>query len=105
MKCERCNKNEATITYTETVMGNSTKYNLCAECAAKMNPGAALSSVFGTGVSLLESLIGNMFGSNLKLSADMVFYKPFYKGIAFIVYCIVKSDSASDKHFFDLGNL
>jgi len=63
MKCDRCNKNEATITYTETVMGNSTKYNLCAECAAKMNPGAAIGSIFGTGASLIESLIGNMFAN------------------------------------------
>ena len=63
MKCDRCNKNEATITYTETVMGKSTKYNLCAECAAKLNPGSAIGGMFGNSVSLIESLIGNMFGS------------------------------------------
>ena len=46
-----------------------------------------------------------MFGGNLKLTADMVLNKPFYKGIAFIINCIIKSYAASDKHFFDLWNL
>ncbi len=35
MKCQKCNKNEATTHYTQVINGNKTEYFLCAECAAE----------------------------------------------------------------------
>lgn len=33
MKCQKCNKNEATAHYTQIINGKKTEYFLCAECA------------------------------------------------------------------------
>lgn len=33
MKCQKCNKNEATTHYTQIINGKKTEYFLCAECA------------------------------------------------------------------------
>lgn len=35
MKCQKCNKNEATTHYTQIINGNKTECFLCSECAAE----------------------------------------------------------------------
>lgn len=36
MKCEKCNKNEATVYFSKTVNGKTTEYNLCPDCAKEL---------------------------------------------------------------------
>ena len=55
MKCNECNKNEATVFYREIVNGKETKYALCHECAKKKEMMSAkslfeLSDPFDTGI-------------------------------------------------------
>lgn len=35
MKCQKCNKNEATTQFTQIINGKKTEYFLCSECAEK----------------------------------------------------------------------
>ncbi len=37
MKCEKCNKNQATIYYSKNINGNKSEYHLCSDCAKEMN--------------------------------------------------------------------
>ena len=43
MKCERCNKNEATVFYREIINGHETKLNLCHACAREKEEESGLS--------------------------------------------------------------
>ena len=43
MRCEKCQKNEATVFYQETVNGNKRSYSLCGECAAELSKQVDLS--------------------------------------------------------------
>ena len=43
MKCERCNKNEATVFYREIINGRETKLNLCSACAREKETESGLS--------------------------------------------------------------
>ena len=61
MLCEKCEKNEATIHYSEIINGKKTEMALCSECADKMgissDPYSGFGDLFGTG-SLLSSFFG-----------------------------------------------
>lgn len=35
MKCQKCNRNEATTHFTKIINGNKTEYHLCNDCAAE----------------------------------------------------------------------
>lgn len=37
MKCQKCKKKIATVTYTENINGKKTKYSLCEECAKELD--------------------------------------------------------------------
>ena len=39
MKCQRCEKNEANVTYTQVINGDKTKLYLCDKCANDLNLG------------------------------------------------------------------
>ena len=43
MKCERCNKNEATVFYREIINGHETRQNLCPVCAREKEEESGLS--------------------------------------------------------------
>ena len=58
MKCERCQQNEATFFYEETINGNKRALRLCAECAAKMQAEAPAPVFGGLGSHLLDGLFG-----------------------------------------------
>ena len=70
MKCEKCNKNEATFFYEETVNGKSRSYHLCAECAKALRESGEIKLDFEekTPFSLFEdfspfpNLLGGIFG-------------------------------------------
>ncbi len=55
MKCERCQKNEATVFYRENINGKETKAHLCSKCAQEKEKenGAVWQDFFG----------GNLLGS------------------------------------------
>ena len=36
MKCEKCQKNEATVFYRENINGKEAKYHLCPKCASEL---------------------------------------------------------------------
>ncbi len=45
MKCERCNKNEATFFYEENINGEKKNYSLCARCAEEMQNSGELKTL------------------------------------------------------------
>lgn len=45
MKCERCNKNEATFFYEENINGQKKKFSLCAHCVEGMQKSGELQTV------------------------------------------------------------
>ncbi len=45
MKCERCNKNEATFFYEENINGEKKKFSLCAHCANEMQNSGELKTL------------------------------------------------------------
>ncbi len=57
MKCERCQKNEATVHLSSTVNGQTTEHHLCDQCANELGVDMNINSYFGN--------IGNLFGSGL----------------------------------------
>lgn len=60
MKCENCNKNEATFFYQETINGKTRALHLCPECAAKLQGGEGLPHFpFHT---LQNDLLDGLFG-------------------------------------------
>ncbi len=63
MLCDNCNKNEATIYYTQTVNGNHSKQHLCNECASTMGiPSFSSGSPLGNYESSLDGLLSTILG-------------------------------------------
>ena len=76
MLCERCKKNEATVSYREIMNGKEKKYLLCEDCAKEMEKNGEISfsapKLFGQNESAFaskffgeneSSLLNSMFGS------------------------------------------
>ena len=66
MKCERCKKNEATVSYREIMNGKEKKYLLCEDCARELEESGEISlsapKFFGNDEgSLLNSMFGSLF--------------------------------------------
>ena len=69
MKCERCNKNEATFFYEENINGDKKKYSLCSQCAKEMQNSGELKtlssfeemSFSSPFASIGDSLFGSLF--------------------------------------------
>jgi len=57
MKCERCNQNEATFFYEESVNGKTRALRLCADCAAKEQSAHTFFSP-----AYHDNLLGELFG-------------------------------------------
>ena len=57
MKCEKCQKNEATVFYRENINGKEAKYHLCPKCAAELEKesGTAFQNFFA------GDLLGSVF--------------------------------------------
>ncbi|MDD5935810.1 MAG: UvrB/UvrC motif-containing protein [Clostridiales bacterium] len=69
MLCDRCQKNEAKIYYTEIINGKKTEQHLCEECAAKHSTFQALNSLGKEEMNLsgmLFGLLGNIQSTNEK---------------------------------------
>lgn len=67
MKCEKCQTNEATFFYEETVNGKTKTYHLCRNCAAELRENGTLQFTLSddTPFSLFPSmpdLLGGLFG-------------------------------------------
>lgn len=63
MLCENCNKNEATIYYTQTINGNHTEQHLCDECASQLGVTSfSNQSSFMNQDSTLGSLLSTILG-------------------------------------------
>lgn len=60
MLCEKCGKNEATVYYTETVNGKTTKYMLCHDCAEEMKSKSGIFPTGGFG-GLMSEMFSDMF--------------------------------------------
>ena len=61
MKCEHCNRNDATFHYQRTVNGHTETAHLCADCAAELGYDAGFGS-FDSVFSLLPSMLGGLGG-------------------------------------------
>lgn len=65
MLCDKCNKNEAKIYYTEIINGEKTEQHLCEDCATEYT-----SFQMGTSIteltlgSLLSTILGNYYVTN-----------------------------------------
>lgn len=59
MKCQRCNKNEATNHITEIINGHKHELHLCSECAAKSEEFQGIKSGFDLGIG---DFLGGIFG-------------------------------------------
>lgn len=59
MKCQKCKKNVATVTYTENINGKKTKYSLCEDCAKELDIDNLIIDEFG------NSLFKSFFKQNL----------------------------------------
>ena len=57
MKCEKCQKNEATVFYRENINGKEEKYHLCPKCASELEKesGTAFQNFFA------GDLLGSVF--------------------------------------------
>lgn len=58
MKCEKCNKNEATFHYSENINGRRSERHLCADCAREEGFGGELE--YGPG-DLFGGMLSEMF--------------------------------------------
>ena len=68
MLCEKCKKNEATVSYREIMNGKEKKFLLCADCAKEMEKSGEISfsapKFFGESEgSLFNSMFGSLFAS------------------------------------------
>lgn len=63
MKCERCQKNEATFFYEENINGERKKYSLCAYCAKEMQNSGELKTVKSPfeEMGFADTLLGSLF--------------------------------------------
>lgn len=61
MLCENCNKNEATIHYTEVINGVKNEHHLCGECMQEMNCGIDGDSPFS---KLIKGILSAHMGNN-----------------------------------------
>ena len=70
MKCERCNKNEATFFYEENINGEKKKFSLCTHCTEELQKSGELKmvsspfedvSLASPFVSLGDTLLGSLF--------------------------------------------
>ena len=65
MLCEKCKKNEATVSYREIMNGKEKKFLLCADCAKEMEKSGEISlsapKFFGESESLFNSMFGSLF--------------------------------------------
>jgi len=71
MKCEKCNVNEATFFYKETVNGKTRSLHLCADCAEKMRAAGELRMEmpdFDTPFAAFPSFFGDLFALPEKTS-------------------------------------
>ncbi len=68
MLCEKCGKNDATVHYTETVNGKTTKYVLCHDCAEQMKKESGFFSSGGFEDAISE-MFSDMFSPFMQRSA------------------------------------
>lgn len=66
MLCERCKRNEASVSYREIINGKEKKYLLCGECARELEESGEISftapKFFGDGeLGMLNSMFGSLF--------------------------------------------
>lgn len=61
MKCQKCNKNEATTHYTQIINGKKTEYYLCEDCADINEETAGLKSTFDDD---FENFFSGFFGNH-----------------------------------------
>lgn len=61
MRCERCNKNEATFYYSSNINGRRTERHLCADCARAEGLGGALDYQSSFGSMFSDPFFGDMF--------------------------------------------
>ena len=67
MKCQRCNKNEATMHYTQIINGKKTEYFLCGECAEKNEEFGSLKIGFD---KEFDNFLSGFFGNSYKPQKD-----------------------------------
>ena len=67
MKCQRCQKNDATFFYEENINGERRKYSLCTDCAKEMQSSGELKTVKSPFEELsfaspfADTLLGSLF--------------------------------------------
>ncbi|MCH5299277.1 MAG: UvrB/UvrC motif-containing protein [Ruminococcus sp.] len=61
MKCQKCNKNNATTHIKRVINGEFEEYNLCSECAKEMG----YNNIFGSFADDFNSLFGSFFENAL----------------------------------------
>lgn len=61
MKCQKCNKNNATTHIKRVINGEFEEYNLCSECAKEMG----YNNIFGSFTDDFNSLFGSFFENAL----------------------------------------
>ena len=64
MKCEKCNENEATFFYEETINGKTRSYHLCHDCAEKMRAAGEIHMEmpdFDTPFAAFPNFFGDLF--------------------------------------------
>ncbi|MCC8015976.1 MAG: UvrB/UvrC motif-containing protein [Clostridiales bacterium] len=61
MKCQHCNKNEATTYIKRNINGKVTEMHLCSECAAKLG----VMQEFGPESFFADSFLGNLLGAGI----------------------------------------
>ena len=69
MKCDQCNKNEATFFYEENVNGKTRSLHLCPECAAKAQGGKLFSEGDSFPFPSFTPFHGNLLDGLFGLSA------------------------------------
>lgn len=65
MKCQKCQKNEATTHIKRVINGQFEEYNLCAECAAEMGYGNFFHDLASSFEDDFNSLFGTFFENAL----------------------------------------
>ena len=63
MKCQRCNKNEATMHYTKIINGKKSEYFLCSQCAEGSEDIGSIKMGFD---NEFDNFLSGFFGSSFK---------------------------------------
>lgn len=61
MKCQHCNKNEATAYFKQTINGNVTEMHLCEDCAKELG----LMNDFSAENFFADTFLGNLLGAGI----------------------------------------